>query len=237
VSRRAWPAGLGVLLLAASAGATETGIDRHKPWLLRQRGLAEPSDERAPEPASGSPAAGDEPGQRLFLRLGLGSGWFGASSGEPRDTRSFSGVPVSVDVQVGGRLSAELCAGVGYLRDEILGLSSEDEVLDGDEPDLRGTSFAMHALGPFLAYAPATSGPHAFAQVGYGVLGVTGVETEDPSGPAFALGGGYDWDVDERWAIGAGGRLLIGGLTTEEFGDANDVLVWIPSVSLSVTYR
>jgi hypothetical protein len=177
---------------------------------------------------------------RFFAHLGLGGGYFHASSGVPEDRRAFSGGTLSGQLAMGGRIGQKTLIGGAYLHDEVLGLSSSDEVLDGDEPTLRGVSFSLWAIG-FFADIPVEIDPglHFQMLLGIGTLAVARDEAsdiDDPSGLLVNLGVGYDFRVGRHLALGALLRASYSPQDVEE-NSGTSVLAFVPALLLTATTR
>jgi len=248
-----------VLLSSAAAGATE------RPWLkspeARTRAdeaaaRAQADDLASSESASSSaapPAAPPHTRDGFFARLSLGAGYFAAASGASQDRRTFAGAPISLQADLGGTPAPWLGLGGAYTRDVILGLSSEDEVIDGDEPDLDDRTFQLETLSFFASlYSHPTAPFYGFVSFGYGVIHVRpsddgpelpvfslfgDADGSAPTGYAFTLGGGYDWWLSDTWTVGVSGRLLGARLSTDDGGVSTHVNVFVPSLALSFGYH
>jgi len=97
--------------------------------------------------------------------------------------------------------------GAAYLRDQIFALSSKDELVDGDEPDLSNTSFVYNAIGVVGdIYFLDGGGPRVQLFVGPGFLDVRGrsnSRVDDPDGITYSAGVGYDFLVGSDIQVGA----------------------------------
>ena len=248
-----------VLLSSGVAGATE------RPWLKSPEARthadeaaarARADDLASSENASAAPAPPPSPPRTrdgFFARLSLGAGYFAASSGASQDRRTFAGAPISLEADLGGTPAPWLGLGAGYTRDIILGLSSEDDVIDGDEPNLDDRSFQLETLSFFVSLYPhARSAFYGFASFGYGVIHVRPSDDApelpllslfgdgdgvDATGYAFTLGAGHDWWLSDTWTVGVSGRLLGARLSTDDGGVSTHVNVFVPSVALSFGYH
>jgi hypothetical protein len=177
---------------------------------------------------------------RFFAHLALGAGYFHASSGAQEDRRTFSGGTFSGQLAMGGRIGRKTLIGGAYLHDEVFGLSSSDEVLDGDEPKLQGVSFALWAIG-FFADVPVAVDPglHFQMLLGIGTLAVArddAGDIDDPSGLLVNLGVGYDFRVGRHLALGALLRASYSPQDVEENSGTN-VLAFVPALLLTATTR
>lgn len=200
--------------------------------------VARPS--RAAEGAESAPRQAPYEPSRFFAHVAVGAGYFHASSGSPEDKRTFSGGTFSGQLAMGGRIGRKTLVGGAYLHDEVLGLSARDAALDGDEPTLRGVSFALWAIG-FFADVPVEVDPglHFQMLLGIGTLAVArdeGSAIDDPSGLLVNLGVGYDFRVGRHVALGALLRASYSPQDVEEVSGTN-VLAFVPALLLTATTR
>ena len=182
---------------------------------------------------------GDKP-SRFFAHVALGGGYFHAGSGAQDDTRTFSGGTFSGQLALGGRIGGKTLVGGAYLHDQVLGLSSSDEVLDGDEPTLQGVAFSLWAIG-FFADVPLQVDPGLHFQMlfGIGTLAVArndGSDIDDPNGLLVNFGVGYDFRVGRHLALGALLRASYSSQDVEENTGTN-VLAFVPALLLTATTR
>jgi hypothetical protein len=189
--------------------------------------------------------AAAEPGQpsppkrsRFHAGFGAGPGLLVAHSGVASDTRSFSGGSVSFAVLMGGRIGRHFVLGGAYLRDQIFSLSSKDERVDGDEPDLSGISFAYSAIGVLgEVYFMERGGPRLELFVGQGFLDVRGRSSsrvDDPSGALLSAGAGYDFAVSPDVSLGVLLRVNSAQFEVRE-SNGTDVDSLIPALLFTAT--
>jgi hypothetical protein len=238
------------LLSSGVAGASE------RPWLKSPAARAHADELASSEPVDEPPSSPlDPPRTRhgFFARLSLGTGYFAAASGASDDRRTFAAAPLSLEADLGGTPAPWLGLGASYTRDDLLGLSSEDEVTDGDEPNLDELAFQLETLGFFVSLYPDDRAPfYGFASFGFGILHVRSSDDGptlplfslfpddagvDPTGYAATLGGGYDWWLSDRWTIGVSGRLLGARLSTDDGGVSTHVNVFMPSLALTFGFH
>ncbi len=243
----------GLILVTCGVALAEANpSSARRPWLK-----SVPGREATPPPEGDASTA--EPLERgfrregFFARLAVGSGWFSAYSGSSGDERSFTGAPLSLEAYLGNTPLPWLGVGAGYSRDDIGGLSSEDDLVDGDEPDLESTSFHLEAVSAFLTLYPTPASPfYGFATLGLAALRVqSGSEAfelplfnlasnlagSDPSGLILSLGGGYDWWIDRSWTLGVSGRVLGALLSARESASSERVTLFMPSLLLTLGYH
>lgn len=249
---RAEPQSSGAVSPELQRATSESAPSRRaQPW--RKARAAPPSETSAvavPAPLEPEPAPHTRQG--FFSRFGVGLGVFTASAGAPEDRRSYVGLPLSFEAYFGGTLTPWLALGGGYLRDEILALSSSDAVRDGDEPQLDDTSFCLEALSVLISAYPHPRSPfYGTLTVGVGRLYPRGPDDSlraplflppfpipgtDPGGVVFSLGGGYDTWLDEEWAVSVSARVLLAPLGVTENGRDIDVTVFTPSVLVGLAH-
>jgi hypothetical protein len=194
----------------------------------------------APTPADVLPASADRP-LKLFASLALGAGYFHANSGSSDDSRRFSGGTVAGQIVLAGRLGRRRTATIGgaYLRDQVLALSSKDELIDGDEPHLDEVSFGLWVLGFFSDFAlQQAPGLHFQAVVGLGGLSVDAPDrdADSPFGLALNVGAGYDFRIAKHLALGALLRATYAPLSIDE-SSGTTVTNFVPSLLLTATTR
>jgi hypothetical protein len=177
----------------------------------------------------------------FFASLQLGGGYFHASSGAADDTRWFNGGAVSGQLAIGGRVgrARQVVLAGAYLRDQVVGLTSKDQRIDGDEPHLDDVTFALWALG-FLVDVKAQDEPglHFQGLVGAGALSVSrnAGSTENPSGFMASLGVGYDFVSSEHFALGALLRGTYAPFSVDEFSGTT-VNALAPALLLTASTR
>jgi hypothetical protein len=223
-----WPV-LGVgLLWSASAFAQQSAAPAPRTVAPAPLAPAEPA------PKGGRPSSG-------FFGIGLGLGYFHANSGSSPDRRVFSGGSISGQLVAGGRIGKwrRVTVGAAYLRDQVFGLSSTDQSVDGDEPDLHDTKFALSALG-FFADVALDSHPalHFQGLIGLGSLVVSRPSNriDNPSGAVFDLGVGYDFFTGGGVALGALLRANYAPFDVDE-AQGTSVHVLTPSLLFTVAAR
>jgi hypothetical protein len=174
------------------------------------------------------------------MALGVGPGFFYATSGKPDDSRRFSGGSVSGQLMVGGRIGRRFVLGGAYLRDQIFALSSKDAVRDGDEPDLSNVSFMLSAFGVAgdVYLREQGGGPHIQLFLGLGSLAVQGrsqQNVDEPSGTLMSAGFGYDFWSSDALALGALLRVNWAQFEVRETSTGVDVNGFLPALLLTGT--
>lgn len=111
----------------------------------------------APTPAAAAPVGHDQAQEQadparqhdgLFMRAAPGIGFFYSSNksfNASGDRRVFRGGTFSLQFAIGGTVGRHVAMGGSYFRDQVWGLSSEDGVVDGDEPNLDDVSMTLHS--------------------------------------------------------------------------------------------
>jgi hypothetical protein len=204
------------------------------------RGGPIPDDAQASSPR---PARGPYVHDGVFLRLAVGPGLFQASSGNEPDSRSFSAGAVSIDAAIGGSPARGFVLGGAFQTHRLFSLTSSDDVLDGDEPDLSDVSFSVSGIGLFADYYPEpTDGLHFLASVGMGWLDVSRPDTSserNPSGVLLGLGGGYEWFIGPTVSLGVllRGNLGLFSVSETNTSTSTSVTVFIPALLATVTYN
>ena len=177
---------------------------------------------------------------RFYGTLQLGGGYFHATSGSDDDTRRFSGGTISGQLAIGGRVGRGNVALAGaFLRDQVIGLRSKDQRIDGDEPNLDDATFGLWAVG-FLVEAAAQREPGLHLQIllGVGALSVSrpSGDPDDPTGLMASLAAGYDFKVGNDWSLGALLRATYAPLEVNELSGTT-VRIVVPALLMTVATR
>lgn len=201
-----------------------------------------PLAEMPPAAPTAATNAGSPPKRsHLFSTLQLGGGYFHATSGADPDLRSFRGGTISGLLAVGGRLgrTSNVALAGAFLRDQVLGLRSRDQRIDGDEPNLADVTFGLWAIGLLLDVATQTEpGLHFQAFAGVGALSASRNvgDPDDPTGLMASVAAGYDFRVGARWAVGGLLRATYAPLDVRE-STGTVVYITVPALLLTVTTR
>jgi len=158
----------------------------------------------------------------FFLRLGanLGAGFttesYEFNGQEAAPDLSISGFMYGFDLMLGGSPVPGLVVG-GWLITNFGPNPSLEQA--GVEAEADGT-LIVGGIGAFVNYYfDPTSGFNLQGLVGYGAMdfvrpnGASG--GNDPTGPMFGLGAGYDFWISDEWSIGPFARVLFGSYTAE----------------------
>jgi hypothetical protein len=192
--------------------------------------MADPGPERPARPVESAPRGWRS---TFFGSFALGPGLFHAASGASTDSRTFSGGSVSGLLAVGARTKRGLVIGAAYSHDGVFSLSSEDEVVDGDEPDLSDVRFSLSMLAFFLdIYPNGDVGPHIELLIGLANLNTSrgdDTELDDPSGLGGSAGFGYNFRAGKNTTLGAMLRLVYAPLSVDE-GSGTQVETLIPAL-------
>jgi hypothetical protein len=181
---------------------------------------------------------------RTFATLQLGGGYFHATSGTDSDTRRFSGGTISGLLAVGGRMGQRRTVALAgaFLRDQVLGLRSKDQRIDGDEPNLDNVKFGLWAVGILLDVATQWEpGLHFQGLAGVGALSVSrgsrsSGDPDDPTGLMASVAAGYEFKVGEHWALGGLLRATYAPLDVNE-STGTTVYVVVPALLLTASGR
>lgn len=178
---------------------------------------------------------------RFYGTFQLGGGYFHATSGAEQDTRRFSGGTVSGQLAIGGRIGRKrnVALAGAFLRDQVIGLRSKDQRIDGDEPDLHDATFALWAVGFLVDFAlERQPGLHFQALAGVGALSVSrsSGNPDDPTGLMVSLAAGYDFKVAEGLALGALLRATYAPLEVTETSSTS-VNTLVPALLLTASTR
>jgi hypothetical protein len=166
--------------------------------------------------ADATPASADGQPTRSGwqLRLALGLGLLGSSVSELAVDTTIGSATAVGHVSLGYDLARGVLLGGALLFEWGL---SPGATQGGLEVDLNTANMVL--LGPFLDYyfAPREHGWHALAGLAIARLSLSDtsgtVSSEDSTGGAVFLGGGYEWPAfDDEWAIGVLGRLIFASI-------------------------
>jgi hypothetical protein len=198
-----------------------------------------PQAEVSPPPPQRTEAAVKR--KRFYGTLQLGGGYFHATSGSDDDSRRFSGGTISGLLAIGGRVGQQrnVALAGAFLRDQVVGLRSKDQRIDGDEPNLDDVTFGLWAVG-FLVEAAAQREPGLHFQVLLGVGGLSvsrpSGDPDDPTGLMASLAAGYDFKVGNDWSLGALLRATYAPLDVDEVSGTT-VRIVVPALLLTVATR
>ena len=188
--------------------------------------------------AQPAPVEAAAPGARthdgFFFRIGLNFG-VGSLSNDVTSfgEESISGFALGNDFLFGGTPVPGLVIGGGLM--STYGPKPKYE-LAGVERELDGTLYMFGLAGFVQYYIDPHEGFHIQAFAGYGALdfvtdaGQSG--GNDPHGPFFGGGLGYDFWVGDQWSIGPFGRVLYGTMSAE---GSDSVSYLYPSIGAAFT--
>jgi hypothetical protein len=207
---------------------------------------SQPPPATMPPPRVGSDAqqpstSSDTIRRGFYASASLGPGLLFAGTDSSTDARTFEGTTLAVSIAMGGRIGDHVAIGGTYLRDQVLSMSVEDEVIDGDEPNLDDIGFSFDRFGFFIELHPMTEdGLHFQGFLGFGDLNThrpNGDEADDPSGVVFALAGGYEWLLSEKFRLGGLLRLSYASLSVDETGvNGANVEAFLPTLVVTATH-
>jgi hypothetical protein len=159
----------------------------------------------APPPSDGQPTR-----KGVYVRLGLGLGLLHDSISDSSTADSLDTPTASGQVAVGYGLGESLVVGGGVIFEWGLSATASKGSAQGDVKSANLTLFSG-----FVDYylAPRSDGWHLLGGVGFGAFSLSDMSgyVERSAAPAGGLfvGGGYEWKVDDAWAIGALLRLTL----------------------------
>lgn len=204
-----------------------------------------PAPREAPPAAPAAPAADSAEApvkrSRFYGTLQLGGGYFHATNDSEQDIRRFSGGTISGQLAIGGRVGRErnVALAGAFLRDQVVGLRSKDQRIDGDEPHLDDVTFGLWAIG-FLVDGAVRREPglHFQILVGVGALSVSrpSGDPDDPTGLMASLAAGYDFKVGNAWSLGALLRATYAPLDVNEVSGTT-VHIVVPALLLTAATR
>ena len=181
---------------------------------------------------AGSPGARTHDG--FFFRIGVNFGLGSLSSDSTTfGDESISGFTSGTDFLFGGTPVPGLVIGGGLVSTIAPGPKYE---LRDQEIELDGTLYMFGLMGFVNYYIDPHEGFHLQAFAGYGALdfvtdaGQSG--GNDPHGPFFGGGLGYDFWISDQWSIGPFARVLYGTMSSE---GADSVSYLYPSIGVAFT--
>jgi len=195
------------------------------------------------------PAATRSPGARLhdgfYMRLSLGVGPGSATEnvtglGATNPEIKYSGFSAMFDALFGGSPTPGFVLGGGLVSHRILSPSVKwgGQTLEtGDNVSLNLTTFGLFTA----VYPDPTIGFNLHLLVGYAVISASNGNNEtssnNPVGPAFMGGVGYDFWVGDQWSIGPDFRVAYSKGTYERGGAKDSVSMFFPTLSFTATYH
>lgn len=180
----------------------------------------------------------------FFLRLGLNLGPASATrtaefnGTEVGGEATLSGFSGGFDLMMGGTPADGLVIG-GALT--TITTSDPDVESGGRSASLDGTMI-FAGIGVFANYyLNPNEGLHFQGLLGFGTVDLVDSDGNsggnDPSGPYFGVGVGYDFWVSDEWSIGPFGRVLYAATSYEEGGGKLKVNYLYPSIGAAFTYH
>lgn len=180
----------------------------------------------------------------FFLRLGLNLGPASATQKveingtEVPGEASLSGFSSGFDLMIGGTPASGLVIG-GALT--TVATSDPDLEAGGASRTTDGTMI-FGGLGLFANYyLNPNEGLHFQGLLGFGSVDTVDADGNsggnDPTGPYFGIGVGYDFWVSDEWSIGPFGRVLYAATSVEEGNSKAKVSYLYPSIGAAFTYH
>jgi hypothetical protein len=201
---------------------------------------ARANDPSAETAAPGASSATELKRSGIFAEVALGPGFFYARTAAD-DARTFTGASIAGQFVLGGTPARGLVLAGAYFRDEILGMSASDEVVDGDEPELEDVGFSLDRFGLFADIFPDPDGGlHFQGLAAVGVLNTRrpGGDADDPGGLLISVAGGYAWGLGGAFYLGPLVRLTYAPLTSDETSQGDDLTrVFSPALLVTATFH
>jgi hypothetical protein len=196
-----------------------------------------------PGAAYGSPP--EPPGVRthdgFFLRLGLNLGYNTLSetveaNGQEVSNSSIRGGAGGFDLLFGGTPAPGLVLGGGLIQT----YSSNPTVeINDQETEADGTLLVIGAVFFVNYYFDPSEGLHLQGSIGYGAMDFVSDEgrsgSNDPTGPLFSLGLGYDFWVGDQWSIGPFARVLYANMGVDVGAVSASESYLFPSIGAAFT--
>ncbi len=190
---------------------------------------------------AGSAAADPETHDGLFLRLGLNIGPGSATQeieagGQTGPETTISGLGMGFDLLIGGTLAPGFTLGGA-----LVGTTSSDPTVKQGNLEATADGSMLFAGAAVFGnyYLDPTKGLHFQGLLGFGALdfvsesGASG--GNDPTGPFFGAGVGYDFWIGDEWSIGPFGRVIYGSLSAESGGATLSASYLYPSIGAAFT--
>ena len=192
-----------------------------------------PGGDRTPEAEPPpAPPTDDQPTRSgWYVRLSLGLGLLHDSVSNLAAPVTISSVTLASQIGVGYGVSQDIVIGGALVFDWSLAPSVNES-----EADLSTASLSL--LMAFIDYylEPRQDGWHLLGGLGFGTYSLSDssatVGNENAGGIGFMAGGGYEWPVDDAWAIGALGRVVLAAMNQ----DTGHHIVFAPSVAFSAAW-
>jgi hypothetical protein len=176
----------------------------------------------------------------LYLSLDTGLGYLSTKfsvDNAPGSDATLSGITVPFEVLVGGTVGP-VAIGGGFLWDQVFSPSVDPSPPGGTAGDVTLHMFAIHAFADF--YPDPHGGFHVRPFLGYAGMvaernGVT--SNNNPGGPIFGAGVGYDFWVADEWSIGVMGRFAYAPLSYSVNGISANYSTIDPAILATFTFQ
>jgi hypothetical protein len=221
-----------IRILEREVGGAEAGST--SPEYLGESVDAPPTaEELAPDEEEPNPF-GQPERKGVYVRLGAGLGFLADAfdDGSGSDVSAGS-LTLAFDAGVGYGVSRQFVIGGALLIDWGLAPTADVNGASQDVNTLRTTLISAFSVYHFR---PELHGWHLLGGVGFGTLAVSDASgtfgNEDGGGLGLFAGGGYEFPLEDQWAIGVNARLLVARFSQ----DIGDHLIFAPSVGASAVW-
>jgi hypothetical protein len=147
----------------------------------------------------------------------------------------IGGTATGFDLLMGGTVMDGLVIGgaivTSFASDPTVKSGSLETTIDGLMTFMAAALFGQYYIAP-------VPGLYAQVMLGYGAVSVetsAGSAGNDPSGPVYSLGAGYDFWLTDSLGVGAFGRVLLGSLSYEAGTSKSNDSYMMPSLGLNLT--
>jgi hypothetical protein len=172
--------------------------------------------------------------QGIYVRGSAGFGYLADSFDDGSGTSKSAGsLTLAIDAGVGYGVARQWVIGGALVIDWSLAPTANNNGASVDLNTLRTTlisAFAVYHL------RPQANGWHLLGGLGFGTLSVSDASgtfgNEDGGGLGLFVGGGYELPLQDKWALGVTGRLLIARFSQ----DIGDHFIVAPSVGASIVW-
>ncbi len=188
------------------------------PWPEQESG-AQPDDAKS-EVAPAPPSSGQPRRRGYYFRGALGLGVRHDAVSSTADKWSISGAGAALDLAAGISLMPGFTVGGGL----FLEWTSRPTLGQAGQKDITLSTANLTMLGPMVDWYlnPESDGWHLQGALNLAMLNIArgnlatssntlGLNTA--TGFALVLGGGYEWPVQQDWAIGVLGRMTFAGVS------------------------
>jgi hypothetical protein len=182
----------------------------------------------------------------FYMRLSFGMGSGTATEDEtdpafPASEMDWSGLTAMFDVMLGGSPMPGFVLGGALISHQILNPTIK---AGGSTQQTIGSDISLNlaTIGLFTAiYPDPRSGFNFHALLGYSEVSITvdhqTTNRDNPTGPSFMAGVGYDFWVSDQWSIGPDFRIAYSEAKSDHDGYTSKVSFLAPTLSFTATYH